>query len=191
VTLAGSSLLLTIVYAALAVWVLGLAVPVTASYIIAAVMIVPALVQVGVAEVAAHMFVFYYAVLSEVSPPTALSPFAAAALTGGSPIRTTMLSWKYTAPAFIVPFAFTISPRGLGLLLQAPAGDVAWSVVTAFLGIVAIAVSATGWIRRAASPLERIAAGAAAALLFVPSVVLPLVGATLLVVIVAVHWRRA
>ena len=75
--------------------------------------------------------------------------------------------------------------------MQAPAGDVAWSVFTAFLGIVAIAVSATGWIRRAASPLERIAAGVAAALLFVPSVVLPLVGATLLVVIVAVHWRRA
>ncbi len=190
VTLAGSSLLLTILYSALAVWVLGLAVPVTASYIIAAVMIVPALVQVGVAEVAAHMFVFYYAVLSEVSPPTALSPFAAAAVTGGNPLRTTMLSWKYTAPAFVVPFAFTIDPRGLGLLLQAPAGDVAWSFVMALLGVVAIAVSATGWIRRAASPLERIVAGAAAVLLFVPSVALPLVGATLLVLVIAVHWRR-
>ena len=191
VALAGSSLLLTIVYAALAVWVLGLAVPVTASYIISAVMIVPALVQVGVAEVAAHMFVFYYAVLSEVSPPTALSPFAAAAVTGGNPLRTTMLSWKYTAPAFIVPFAFTIDPRGLGLLLQAPASDVAWSLFTASLGVVAIAISATGWIRRAASTPERVVAGAAAALLFVPSITLPLVGAALLVLVVAVHWRRA
>jgi TRAP transporter 4TM/12TM fusion protein len=191
VTLAGSSLLLTIVYAALAVWVLGLAVPVTASYIIAAVMIVPALVQVGVAEVAAHMFVFYYAVLSEVSPPTALSPFAAAALTGASPLRTTMLSWKYTAPAFIVPFAFTFDPRGLGLLLHAPAGTVAWSVVTASLGVLAIAVSAAGWIRRAASPLERTLAAIAAALLFVPSVAVALTGAVLLTVIVAVHWLRA
>jgi TRAP transporter 4TM/12TM fusion protein len=191
VALAGGSLLLTIVYAGLAVWVLGLAVPVTASYIISAVMIVPALVQVGVAEVAAHLFVFYYAVLSEVSPPTALSPFAAAALTGGSPLRTTMLSWKYTAPAFIVPFAFTIDPRGLGLLLQAPARDVAWSLLTAAFGVVAIALAATGWIRRAASTLERVVAGAAAALLFVPSVTLPIVGATLLVLLVAVHWRRA
>jgi TRAP transporter 4TM/12TM fusion protein len=191
VTLAGSSLLLTILYAALAVWVLGLAVPVTASYIIAAVMIVPALVQVGVAEVAAHMFVFYYAVLSEVSPPTALSPFAAAAVTGGNPLRTTMLSWKYTAPAFVVPFAFTIDPRGLGLLLQAPAGAVAWSFVTACLGVVAMAVAGAGWIRRAASPLERVAAGVAAALLFVPSLGVPLIGATLLVFVVAVHWRRA
>jgi TRAP transporter 4TM/12TM fusion protein len=190
VTLAGSSLLLTIVYAALAVWVLGLAVPVTASYIIAAVMIVPALVQVGVAEVAAHMFVFYYAVLSEVSPPTALSPFAAAALTGASPLRTTMLSWKYTAPAFIVPFAFTIDPRGLGLLLQASAGTVAWSLVTASLGVLGIAVSAAGWIRRAASPLERTLAAIAAALLFVPSVPVALTGVVLLTVVVAVHSLR-
>jgi TRAP transporter 4TM/12TM fusion protein len=191
VTLAGSSVLLTIVYAALAVWVLGLAVPVTASYIIAAVMIVPALVQVGVAEVAAHMFVFYYAVLSEVSPPTALSPFAAAAITGGSPLRTTMLSWKYTAPAFVVPFAFTIDPRGLGLLLHASAGAIAWSVVTASLGVLAIAVSAAGWIRRPASPVERTLAAVAAVLLFIPSVAVALSGAALLAVVVAVHWFRA
>jgi TRAP transporter 4TM/12TM fusion protein len=188
VTLAGSSLLLTIIFAALAVWVLGLAVPVTASYIIAAVMIVPALVQVGVAEVAAHMFVFYYAVLSEVSPPTALSPFAAAAVTGGSPLRTTMLSWKYTAPAFVVPFAFTIDPQGLGLLLQASAGVVAWSVAMASLGVLAIAVSATGWIRRAASPVERALAAIAAVLLFVPSVTVALSGVALLAIVVAVHW---
>ena len=60
--------------------------PVTASYIIAAVMVAPAMTQVGVPDVAAHMFIFYYAVLSEVSPPTALSPFAAAAITGGTPV---------------------------------------------------------------------------------------------------------
>ena len=72
VALAGGHLFLTVVYSALAVWLLGLAVPVTASYIIAAVMVAPALVQAGVPDVAAHMFIFYYAVLSEVSPPTAL-----------------------------------------------------------------------------------------------------------------------
>jgi TRAP-type uncharacterized transport system fused permease subunit len=191
VTLAGSSLLLTILYAALAVWVLGLAVPVTASYIIAAVMIVPALVQVGVAEVAAHMFVFYYAVLSEVSPPTALSPFAAAAITGGSPIRTTMLSWKYTAPAFVIPLAFSIDPRGLGLLLQAPASTVTWSLLTAVLGVAAVAISAGGWVKRAAGLFERTLAGIAAVLLFVPSVPIAIAGATLLVAVVAVHVRRA
>ena len=151
VALAGSNLLLTVLYSGIAIWVLGLAVPVTASYIIAAVMIVPALVQVGVAELAAHMFVFYYAVLSEVSPPTALSPFAAAAITGGSPFRTTMLSWKYTAPAFVVPLAFTIDARGLGLLLHSTPLNIVLATVSAALGLVALAIAANGWMRRAVS----------------------------------------
>ncbi|HKE85972.1 MAG TPA: TRAP transporter fused permease subunit [Vicinamibacterales bacterium] len=190
VTVAGGHQLLTIAYAALAVWVLGLAVPVTASYIIAAVTIVPALVQVGVALVAAHMFVFYYAVLSEVSPPTALSPFAGAAVTGGNPLRTTMLSWKYTAPAFIVPFAFTIAPRGLGLLLQAPFADILMSLVTALLGVVGIAVAAGGWLRREATRLERVLAGLSAALLFTPRMATALAGVLLLGLVAALHWRR-
>src|SRR5882672_2902298 len=91
---AGGSLLLTAIYTSLIVWIVGLAVPVTASYIICAVIAAPAMIKLGVPDFAAHMFIFYYAVLSEVSPPTALSPFAAAAITGGDPYRTTLQSWK-------------------------------------------------------------------------------------------------
>ena len=68
------------------------------------------------------MFIFYYAVLSEVSPPTALSPFAAAAITGGDPYKTTLQAWKYTLPAFLVPFVFVLDPQGVGLLLKIPKG---------------------------------------------------------------------
>jgi len=189
VALAGGNLVLTILYSGIAIWVLGLAVPVTASYIIAAVMIVPALVQVGVAELAAHMFVFYYAVLSEVSPPTALSPFAAAAITGGSPFRTTMLSWKYTAPAFVVPLAFTIDPRGLGLLLHSTPLNVVWATLSAVLGLIALAVAANGWMRRAISPIERAMAAASAVLLFIPRGPSPVVGVALLGVLTARQWR--
>ena len=114
---AGGSLLLTAIYTALIVWIVGLAVPVTASYIICAVIAAPALIALNVPEFAAHMFIFYYAVLSEVSPPTALSPFAAAAITGGDPYKTTLQSWKYTTPAFLVPFMFVLDPSGTGLLL--------------------------------------------------------------------------
>ena len=117
---AGGSLLLTALYTALIVWIIGLAVPVTASYIICAVIAAPALIKLGVPDFAAHMFIFYYAVLSEVSPPTALSPFAAAAITGGDPYRTTLQSWKYTLPAFVVPFVFVLDPAGVALLLKAP-----------------------------------------------------------------------
>ncbi len=190
VTLAAGNLILTVLYAAIAVWVLGLAVPVTASYIISAVMIVPALTQVGVAPAGAHMFVFYYAVLSDVSPPTALSPFAAAAITGGNPFRTTMLTWKYTVPAFAVPFMFALDPRGMGVLLQAPVLDIVWSTLSATLGVAAIAAGGGGWIRAAATPLERIVAIVAGVLLLVPQPATTAAGVLLCAAVVAAHVVR-
>src|SRR5690606_19409171 len=144
VSLGAGTTLLTVVWSAVAVWMLGLAVPVTASYIIAAVMIAPALIQAGVAPVAAHMFIFYYAVLSEVSPPTALAPFAAAAVTGGDPRLTLTAAWKYTAPAFLVPIAFTAAPAGLGLLLAGPPVQAAITIVSAIAGVVAVAAALGG-----------------------------------------------
>jgi TRAP transporter 4TM/12TM fusion protein len=190
VTLAGSSLILTVVYSAIAVWLLGLAVPVTASYIIAAVMVAPALTQVGVSPAAAHMFIFYYAVLSEVSPPTALSPFAAAAITGANPFRTMMLTWKYTIPACVVPFAFTLAPEGMGLLLRTSAETVAWSSLTAALGVAALAFGAGGWLKRSANPVERVLATAAGLLLIYPSFNSDAIGVAALASAVALHlWR--
>ena len=156
---AGGSLLLTAIYTALIVWVIGLAVPVTASYIICAVIAAPALIKLGVPDYAAHMFIFYYAVLSEVSPPTALSPFAAAAITGGSPYKTTLQSWKYTLPAFLVPFVFVLDPQGVGLLLNIPKGgswvDILEITFKTTLGLVALAAVAQNWALRQTTPLER------------------------------------
>ena len=190
VALAGGSVVFTVILSALAVWLLGLAVPVTASYIIAAVMIAPALTQVGIPAVAAHMFIFYYAVLSEVSPPTALSPFAAAAITGGNPFRTMMLTWKYTLPAFLVPFVFTLSPEGRGILLQAPAADIVRSTLTAAMGIGAFAVAFGGWLRRAASLPERVAAGVAGLLLCHANGTSDVAGLLLLLVVIVAHVIR-
>jgi TRAP transporter 4TM/12TM fusion protein len=156
---AGGSLLLTAIYTALIVWIIGLAVPVTASYIICAVIAAPAMIKLGVPDVAAHMFIFYYAVLSEVSPPTALSPFAAAAITGGDPYRTTLQAWKYTLPAFLVPFVFVLDPQGLGLLLKMPAGgswvDIVMITLKTAMGLAALAAAAQGWALRRTTPVER------------------------------------
>jgi TRAP transporter 4TM/12TM fusion protein len=165
VAMAGGQLFLTVVYSALAVWMLGLAVPVTASYIIAAVMVAPALVKAGVPDVAAHMFIFYYAVLSEVSPPTALSPFAAAALTGGNPFQTMMLTWKYTLPAFLVPFVFTLTSDGAAILLQGTAAEILWAAAATAAGLAAFAVAFGGWLRGPLSTLERAAFGTSGLLL--------------------------
>jgi TRAP transporter 4TM/12TM fusion protein len=160
---AGGSLLLTAVFTALTVWIIGLAVPVTASYIICAVIAAPALIKLGVPDFAAHMFIFYYAVLSEVSPPTALSPFAAAAITGGDPYRTTLQAWKYTMPAFLVPFMFVLDPAGQGLLLtgsiknlaQANWGAILLVTLTAAVGIAALASGFQGWLLRRATWAEQ------------------------------------
>ena len=190
VALASGSVFFTVVYAALAVWILGLAVPVTASYIIAAVMVAPALTLVGVPEVAAHMFIFYYAVLSEVSPPTALSPFAAAAITGGNPFRTMMLTWKYTLPAFLVPFTFTLNPEGLGILLQAPWPDVVRTTLTTMTGIAALAMGLGGWLLVATNWTERILATSGGLLLFYPSPATDIVGVVVVALAVAIHLAR-
>jgi TRAP transporter 4TM/12TM fusion protein len=173
IDLAGGSLTLTAVYTALIVWIVGLAVPVTASYIICAVIAAPALIKLGVPDFAAHMFIFYYAVLSEVSPPTALSPFAAAAITGADPYRTTLQSWKYTMPAFITPFMFVLDPKGIGLLLALPKGggweDVVWITLVAAAGIAAFAGCLKARLLTATTSVERLLLGLAGLLLCFPA----------------------
>jgi len=172
---AGGSLVLTAVYTALIVWIVGLAVPVTASYIICAVIAAPALITLGVPDYAAHMFIFYYAVLSEVSPPTALSPFAAAAITGASPYTTTLQSWKYTMPAFLVPFVFVLDPIGVGLLLELPKGGNWWQVAGILLstavGIAAYAAATQGWLFGRTGALVRSLLGLAGTLVLFPSII--------------------
>jgi TRAP transporter 4TM/12TM fusion protein len=172
---AGGSLLVTAIYTALIVWIVGLAVPVTASYIICAVIAAPALTKLGVPDFAAHMFIFYYAVLSEVSPPTALSPFAASAITGGDPYRTTLQAWKYTLPAFLVPFVFVLDPMGVGLLMKIPAGgsvaDIFIITLKTAAGLAALAAGAQGWALRKTTTAERVLLIVAGLLLVFPSLI--------------------
>jgi TRAP transporter 4TM/12TM fusion protein len=179
---AGGSILLTAIYTAIIVWIIGLAVPVTASYIIAVVICAPALIQLGIPDFAAHMFVFYYAILSEVSPPTALSCFAAAALTKGNPYKTTMYAWKYTLPAFIVPFMFTLDPKGLGILLKGPVMDVIWTTITAFIGIAALAGGVENRLFKKTTFYERIMLIVAGLALVYPEPLYDIVGFGLIVV---------
>ena len=187
-------------------WIVGLAVPVTASYIICAVIAAPALITLGVPDYAAHMFIFYYALLSEVSPPTALSCFAAAAITGADPYKTTLQAWKYTMPAFVVPFFFVLDPLGTGLLLNLPKGatwpEVAWIIFLGFLAIAALAAGLQGWLIAKTRWLERGLLIAGGILLVTPisrlsfgGVVIPMhadyVGIGLIVIGLLVHFARA
>jgi TRAP-type uncharacterized transport system fused permease subunit len=129
------------------------------------------------------MFIFYYSVLSEVSPPTALSPFAAAAITGGDPYRTTLQAWKYTLPAFLVPFVFVLDPQGIGLLLKLPKDgswiDIVMITAKATLGLAALAAAAQGWALRKATVAERLLLTLAGLFLVFPSLLETLIEAVI------------
>jgi TRAP transporter 4TM/12TM fusion protein len=195
---AGGSLLLTAIFTSLVVWIVGLAVPVTASYIICAVIAAPALIKLGVPDFAAHMFIFYYAVLSEVSPPTALSPFAAAAITGGDPYKTTLQCWKYTIPAFLVPFMFVLDPAGQGLLLMGSTKALAtanwWSIaqvtLTCAVGIAALAAGFQGWAFKQTTLAERWMLIIAGFALVYPSILADGIGFGLVVAVLTMQYLR-
>ncbi|HZX04787.1 TRAP transporter permease, partial [Kribbella sp.] len=183
-------LILTVVLSGLAVMILGLAVPVTASFIIAAVVISPALVHLGVTQPEAYMFIFYYAVLSEVSPPTALAAVATAAITGGRVIPTMWQAWKYTLPAFLVPFAFVLTDNGAHLLGQGSFVGTVWTTLVSMLAVAALAVVTGGWVFVRATWLERAVCLPAAALLLYLAPVTVTVGICLLLVAVVINLVR-
>ena len=144
------------------------------------------------------MFIFYYAVLSEVSPPTALSPFAAAAITGGDPYKTTLQCWKYTTPAFLVPFMFVLDPSGTGLLLtgsmktlaSADWGSIALVTFTAAIGIAALAGGLQGWLLKRTNLAERLMLVVAGFLLVYPKALFDAIGFALVALVVAMQWMR-
>ncbi|HEV8230303.1 MAG TPA: TRAP transporter fused permease subunit [Candidatus Limnocylindria bacterium] len=190
-TLGFGNLVATLVVAGIVLWVLGLSLPITATYLVAVPTVIPALATLGVPLPAAHMFVFYYAVLSEVSPPVALSPFAAAAITRGNPYRTMMLTWKYALPCFLVPFMFT-QPDGLALLWRdVPITDAVIASVSAIIGIVAIVAGVGGYLLRPTTLPERVLLVVAGLLLLAPGAVQDLLGLTAFAVALGLQLARA
>jgi TRAP transporter 4TM/12TM fusion protein len=160
-------LALTAVLAAIALAILGLAVPVTASFIIGWVIIGPALLQLGVSAPAAAMFVFYYSVLSEVTPPTALAAVGASAITGGRAVPTMWQALKYALPAFLAPIAFVLTDPGEYLLARGPVLGIVWATVVAGFAVFGLAVATGAWVPGIgpAGVASRILAGLAGLLL--------------------------
>jgi TRAP transporter 4TM/12TM fusion protein len=164
----GGNLILALLLALLASMVIGLSLPITATYIMTVVMVAPALVKVGVPEHVAHLLVFYFAVLSEVSPPVGLSPTAAAAITGGDPFGAMMQAWKYSLPAFLVPFLFSATPQGASLLLTNTTLDQFLpALLNSLLALFFLSSGIIGYLRAALHPIERTILIAAACLMVI------------------------
>ncbi|TME28860.1 MAG: TRAP transporter large permease subunit, partial [Chloroflexi bacterium] len=138
-----------------------------------------------------HMFVFYYAVLSEVSPPVALSPFAAAAITGGNPYKTMMLTWKYALPCFLVPFMFT-QPDGLAILWTGSSiPEAALASVSAAVGIIALVAGVGGYLLQPTNLVERVFLIAGGLLLLAPGLGADIAGLALFGMAAASQLFRA
>ena len=155
-SMSGGSPIIALLLAMVASFVIGLSLPITATYIMTVVMVAPALVKVGLPAHVAHLLAFYFAVLSEVSPPVGLSPSAAAAVTGGNPFGAMMQAWKYSLPAFLVPFLFSASPTGANLLIvDATLVGFIVATVSSTVALLFLSLGIVGYLRGPISLLER------------------------------------
>jgi TRAP transporter 4TM/12TM fusion protein len=163
---AGASEFLAMVFAMLVAIILGMGVPTTAAYAIAGAVVAPGLIRIGVPPLSAHMFIFYFAVLSAITPPVALASFAAASMAGADMWRTSIVSLKLALATFIVPFMFWISPA---LLAQGPLPGILQAFATAAIGVWLLACATEGWMRNGplALPL-RLVSAAGGLMLMIP-----------------------
>jgi TRAP-type uncharacterized transport system fused permease subunit len=167
--------------------ILGMGVPTTAAYAIAAAVCAPGLIRLGVEPLVAHLFIFYFAALSAITPPVALASFAAAGLARADLWRTSVIAVKLGLATFIVPFMFWMSPALLGF---GSALTVTQAVASALFGVWLLACAAEGWMLRAALPGPlRLAAAAAAILLLIPEGLTDIAGLVLGLGLIAWMWR--
>lgn len=171
--IAGTSQLIAMVFAAGVALILGMGMPTTAAYAIAAAVIAPGLTKIGVQPLVAHLFIFYFAVISAITPPVALASFAAAGMCNADPWKTSWIALKMGLATFLVPFMFYYSPL---LLLKGDPLDIAQAFVTASVGVWFLAGSTEGWFGgRLAMPLRIVMFGAALCLIH-PGTVTDLIG---------------
>jgi len=153
VTFSGGRLFPALVLTALGSIVLGMGLPTTAAYVVLAALGAPALVELGVPLLAAHLFIFYFGCISNVTPPVSLAAYAAAGVANAPPVRTALSAMVLAAAGFVVPFLFVYSPA---LLLEGSLFSILLDSGTAALGLVALAAAGIGWGRRALVPWERV-----------------------------------
>ena len=165
ITLSGGSLLIALLLTAVGSIVLGMGLPTTAAYVVLAALGAPALVQLGVPLLSAHLFIFYFGCISNVTPPVSLAAFAAAGIAGSPPLRTALSAAVLASAGFIVPFMFVYGPA---LLLDGTILEIALSFTTAVAGVTAFAAATMGYARRPLPAWERVLLGAGALALVFP-----------------------
>lgn len=188
IDVAGGMLLPTMFFTMITSIVLGMGVPTTANYVITSTIAAPALVQMGVPVLAAHMFVFYFGIVADVTPPVALAAFAGSAISGGDPLRTGVNASKLAIAAFIVPYVFVLAP--VLLMIDAMAGTLIMALITAIIGMTGISASLIGFFVTKPTKLERIMLLIGGLLMLKPGMLTDIIGFLMLAIVFFVQRRR-
>ncbi|WP_301172539.1 TRAP transporter permease [Brevibacillus nitrificans] len=178
IDLAGGQLFLTLFFTMIASLILGMGTPTTANYIITSTIAAPALVQLGVPEIAAHMFTFYFGIVADITPPVALAAFAAAGIAKSKPIRTGVESTRLSIAAFMAPYIFVVSPALL--LIDTTFWESIWVMITSTLGMIGVGAGLIGYWMAKLNPFERILAFAGGILAVIPGIESDIAGFVLL-----------
>lgn len=173
----GGNLLLMLLMVMLACIVMGMGLPSTAAYIIAATVGVPSLVQAGIPELPAHLFVFYFAIISFITPPVAVAAYAAAGLANSSSSKTGWNAFLLGLPGFIIPFIYAYNPALL--IVDTPALDTLYITCIATFAVVLVSFSTIGWFKGQLTPVQRLLIAISAVLLFIPGPICDLLGLAL------------
>ncbi|MFC2638769.1 MAG: TRAP transporter permease [Mitsuokella sp.] len=187
--LSGGMLLPTMFFTMITAIILGMGVPTTANYVITSTIAAPAIIQMGVPVLCAHMFVFYFGIIADVTPPVALAAFAGAGIAGGNPLRTGINASKLAIAAFIIPYMFVLSPNLL--MIDATALNLIMTTVTALVGMIALSSALIGFLADKATRIERIVLIIAGLLLIKPGIGTDVPGFVLFAVILAIQMRRS
>ena len=184
VELAGESLLLTIGLIAVATFVLGLPLPITATYLIVAVVAVPALLKLGVPVLTAHLIIFWLSLDSNITPPVAMGPFAAAAIAQADPMKTGWACFRFAKIIYVMPILFAYT----NILLTGTPAENLWAIASATLGTVLVSIVGTGFFLVRTTLIEWLLLAVAAVLAFIPSLA---TGTAAIAIFGAVYlWQR-
>ena len=170
VQIGGGSLIMLLLLAAVVCIVLGMGLPTAGVYVLLAALVAPAMVEVGVVPIAAHLYVMYFGMMSMITPPVAIAAYAAAGLAGADPMRTGFEACRFGWSAYVVPFLFVLSPT---LLLIGPADAVALAIVTAVLGIWLVSIAMIGYFMRPMGAALRAVFGFSGLMALIPAGAFP------------------
>ncbi|HHW18762.1 MAG TPA: TRAP transporter permease [Firmicutes bacterium] len=186
-SMSGQSKLLALILTMTASLILGCGLPTTAAYVVLATMAAPALVRLGVPLLAAHLFVFYFGCISTITPPVALSSYAAAAIAKTDPDKVGWTAFRFGLVSFIVPYMWVYGP---GLLMQGSLVTVLRTLVTSVLGVSLFAIGIAGYGLLECSVTEKLLTVLAGLMLIDPGSVTDLVGLVCLAVFLVIHLAR-